>query len=83
MESSLNSAWCLAQQGLSKIFAYKQQDQHLWQELRAIRARFVHVKEKLVWSQERARRGPIPLDLLLTYRALCKMKMQGSLLISY
>ena len=40
--------------GLSKIFAHKQQEQHLWQELRAIRPRFVHGKEKSVWSQERA-----------------------------
>ena len=84
--SSLSSVRCLAQYMLSKVLAHKQQEQHLWQELSAIRPRFVHVQ--VSWSNQcGVRKGPEQdphlLDLSLTYSALCKIKMQISLLSSY
>lgn len=84
--SSLSRVGCLAQYMLSKVLAHKQQEQHLWQELSAIRPRFVHVQ--VSWSNQcGVRKGPEQdphlLDLSLTYSALCKIKMQISLLSSY
>ena len=83
---SLGSVRCLAQYVLSKSLAHKQQEQHLWQELSAIRPRFVHMK--VSWSNQCGVRkgpeqGPHLLDLSLTYSALCKINMQISLLSSY
>lgn len=71
---------------LSKMLAHKQQEQHLWQELSAIRPSFVHVN--VSWSNQCGVRkgpeqGPHLLDLSFTYSAHCKIKMQISLLSSY